>query len=960
MPREENIAETGKQRSLRVPLDHYYRRAWPNPLISRKFWLAAIVCLPALAYLTYLFLPLPGSRAQLSPGPLAEPHASWNDDCAKCHQDFQPLRPDAMNLVGWLQGKAQRRQSLDDACIKCHDAPIHHASAKNENVPSCAACHQDHRGLGADIVRADDNMCLSCHRDLNSHRNGESRLDPAVASFDAFRVAAGSARRSHPQFRSLKPDADDPGNIKFNHWLHLQPGIAAKGVERGKKLDLNGANGVKSRLKKSPELDQNQFDKKYINADGLVQLDCAACHQSDRDDAYKQPITFAQHCKSCHPQTWSFGAEGPEVEVPHGLMPTRLAAVLDGLVLAASVRESNDSPVTADEPKSEPLIPGRTLGNNLAQKIRRDLGGQRKAAADAIAPKCQLCHEISKSQSESAADFPDYLPSKIPQTWLKHAKFDHRAHGHVECRYCHAKAFEYQDHDAPQSVSGAAGSEPGPAPTPARDREQVMIGHLKDGSKTEFENVLETCAKCHAPRSANAGGARFDCAACHNYHGNDHSLPLPKEEGQSKAASLRSFPGSPLGTHYRDAPASVTLPNTPTIRLASFQPPPTSTPAFTGVSTCTSTGCHGAINEKSSVREDSTAWQTSFTTWASIDPHSEAFNVLWTVRGREMTRLLEQSADPLTDRQHLQTLEQRCLGCHATPPPERSTSAAHFALGVQCESCHGPAGQWLHAHYQAGFSHETPGFINTKDLNQRAETCLKCHVGPSNATGSPQAVDHDLIAAGHPRLSFEFRSYFESLPAHWNRKRDVSQHADGFHFQSWLAGHTKAAAWREEHHVDPTVDFAQLECAICHHQLDPEKRRLDHRLRSLPAAKSSVEFPPANKTVSASERLALARQLLIAGDKNNSWDDALRGYLALRAITADAPFNSMADWNSQLGKLGEYLARDCFPAKIRNERTPSPYDSPGEFNAAIWNELIVPIVEILRRLESTTQEQKNT
>jgi hypothetical protein len=351
-------------------------------------------------------------------------------------------------------------------------------------------------------------------------------------------------------------------------------------------------------------------------------------------------------------------------------------------------------------------------------------------------------------------------------------------------------------------------------------------------------------------------------------------------------------------------------------------------------------------------------WQTSFTAWASRDPHSEAFNVLWTFRGREMTRQLSQRAEQLTDHQHLQALEQRCVGCHATPAPDSSANAAHYAIGVQCESCHGPADQWLHTHYQAGFRRDTPGFVDTKNLNARAETCLKCHVGPSEATGSPQAVDHDLIAAGHPRLSFEFRSYFESLPAHWDRPKDQSRFPDSFQFQSWLSGQNELSTWHNEHTIDPAADFAQLECFACHHTLTPDTRHASQRPRSLPPTKTAVAIPSSDKPMAVSVRLALAEQLLIADDNNNSWDDnswddALRVYLAVRALTADESISKMADWNPVLGKLSEYLARDCFPAEIRHQRDPSPYDSPSDFDPATWKRNIEPIIETLRRLEST-------
>src|SRR5260221_583335 len=127
MPREESIAETGKQRSLRVPLDHYRQ---PNRLVRGKYWLTAVACVVALAYVAWLLLPTAASQQQISPGPLAAVHASWNSDCAACHRDFQPLRSDAVSFIGLPRTGGDHRQVLDGACIKCHNTPVHHASAK--------------------------------------------------------------------------------------------------------------------------------------------------------------------------------------------------------------------------------------------------------------------------------------------------------------------------------------------------------------------------------------------------------------------------------------------------------------------------------------------------------------------------------------------------------------------------------------------------------------------------------------------------------------------------------------------------------------------------------------------------------------------------------------------------------------------------------------------------------------
>ena len=60
------------------------------------------------------------------------------------------------------------------------------------------------------------------------------------------------------------------------------------------------------------------------------------------------------------------------------------------------------------------------------------------------------------------------------------------------------------------------------------------------------------------------------------------------------------------------------------------------------------------------------------------------------------------------------------------------------------------------------------GFMDTKNLVSRIEQCAGCHIGQDARGGLPlRDVNHDLIAAGHPRLNFEFAAYHENQPKHW-------------------------------------------------------------------------------------------------------------------------------------------------------------------------------------------------
>ena len=106
------------------------------------------------------------------------------------------------------------------------------------------------------------------------------------------------------------------------------------------------------------------------------------------------------------------------------------------------------------------------------------------------------------------------------------------------------------------------------------------------------------------------------------------------------------------------------------------------------------------------------------------------------------------------------------------------------------------------------------------------------------------------------------------------------------------------------------------------------------------------------------ERLSLARTLLEqSASSESSWDAATQAYLATRAIASDltaAAFpraaTGIASLDSELGKLGTYLASDCFDNG--SNRRPTQYDSPTHFNRQRLAEQLQPVIESLRRLEA--------
>ena len=178
--------------------------------------------------------------------------------------------------------------------------------------------------------------------------------------------------------------------------------------------------------------------------------------------------------------------------------------------------------------------------------------------------------------------------------------------------------------------------------------------------------------------------------------------------------------------------------------------------ALLGAGSCTSSGCHA------SAVEGHAAWQSSYTVWATRDPHTRAERVLHEPLAAQIVTLLA-ARDP--SRPMVPAHEHTaCIGCHATG---RGPTARE---GVSCESCHGPAGDWLVAHTVPGWraAGNTQGMVDLADPFVCAQQCAGCHVGGTPAAdGSPREVSHDLIAAGHPRLAFELRSFKEAEPPHW-------------------------------------------------------------------------------------------------------------------------------------------------------------------------------------------------
>ena len=272
-------------------------------------------------------------------------------------------------------------------------------------------------------------------------------------------------------------------------------------------------------------------------------------------------------------------------------------------------------------------------------------------------------------------------------------------------------------------------------------------------------------------------------------------------------------------------------------------PSVTSTFQLTGVGSCAAAGCHGGDGSRK--KSDGTVdfSSASYRVWIQRDPHARAYDVLLTERSKNMVRQLGQGW-------HAAHEDSRCLVCHSSLEPTSAKADHSVPLwlaqnemlhdGVSCEACHGAAEKWLGPHTERTWrghpAREELGFIDLRgNVVRRAQTCVKCHVG-----GPGRDVNHDLIAAGHPRLNFELSAYHANLPAHWNVEDDrrafpLQENSRGSILEAklWLVGQlttadaaldllaTRAEAVQPESKggAGAWPEFAEYGCFACHHDL---------------------------------------------------------------------------------------------------------------------------------------------
>ncbi len=303
-----------------------------------------------------------------------------------------------------------------------------------------------------------------------------------------------------------------------------------------------------------------------------------------------------------------------------------------------------------------------------------------------------------------------------------------------------------------------------------------------------------------------------------------------------------------------------------------------------GRASCSGRACHGGLEAVAGgVR------QNEFTFCLAHDKHARAFEVL---KGERARRMAENLGIASAEK------DARCLACHTTPQLAGPLAGPAVDLredGVGCEACHGPAiGEkpWLTEHTLASWKGLSPdakaeyGMTRLDDLAVQAKTCAGCHVGaPPDPNGLLPARDlnHDLMAAGHPRLTFELSSFRDNLPPHW--RPDLHAGTPGYEAKVWAVGQAasaEASAALLEYRAKaasapdskaPWPEFAEAACFACHADLRSSSWRRDtgyyagRRPGSIPYNRWYTALLPALEAVATGKAAAADRAVKELADE---------------------------------------------------------------------------------------------
>jgi len=418
---------TTKKLARRIDLQYFTR---PHAFRRWRFWLS--VAIPALA-LGWLFTQrVQGNQKVYSSGPLSRSHAVFTQQCNLCH----------VSRVGVFS-----KTVTDDACLSCHDAPVHQAN--QTFTPACSSCHLEHRGAMR-LAATSDNSCSQCHSNLQV-RTGKPQYAASIHSFET----------DHPEFGLLVRSNTDQGQIRLNHYLHLQPNLIGP-QNRRVQMTCDDCHRTLETSQSWP----------YSGEAKVSSTSLTISAPEPTTPSGMAPIRFAKHCAGCH--TLEFDHRFGDEQVPHDTTQAVHGFVTKQFQDYIAVHPAE---IHKAEPPNRQL-PERMRLRPIARNAAEWVQFRVEEAEWLLWTKtCKQCHALTQNNDA----LPAIVKSNITERWLPHAEFDHQSHRMISCESCHTKA------------------------RTSHDSTDVLVASIK------------TCQQCHRESSAH-DTAESRCFECHEYH----------------------------------------------------------------------------------------------------------------------------------------------------------------------------------------------------------------------------------------------------------------------------------------------------------------------------------------------------------------------------------------------------------------------------------------------------------
>jgi hypothetical protein len=414
----------------------------------------------------------------LMPGKLTTAHAKYEEQCTQCHD----------------RASAGRQTQL---CLDCHKeiaADIAATRGYHGHMPGiaaaqCHACHSEHLGRGADIVKLVPEQFK--HAQTDYPLNGAHAAVPCSGCHvagkawrDVQRQCVGCHGKEDPHQGRLGRDCascHDDGA-----WRHV-----------------------------SYDHDKTQFPLR----DEHARIACAACHFGNR---YRDT---PRECVSCHaPDDVHRGERGPRCAQCHSTKSWKTSKFDHEKETGFALLGAHNQIACNDCHRS----------GNLKDKIPKDCAGCHRGEephAGRLGRECGTCHSN--------------------ETW-KPASFDHARDGHwalegrhqkIACEACHTAPVATQKlkteclacHRPNDVHAGRLGRDCAQCHTAAGWRESVRFDHdltrypllglhvavpcEQCHLSRQYRDVGKGCGDCHGADDVHKGKLGSDCARCHSPNG---------------------------------------------------------------------------------------------------------------------------------------------------------------------------------------------------------------------------------------------------------------------------------------------------------------------------------------------------------------------------------------------------------------------------------------------------------